>query len=170
MLWYFWCSWEVNYVNMKACCCYLSVPPFVALIKITISLAVNVCLTWNLLPLFFLSTELISVTVRISWARLRRSSPRECPTCWRGTRTGSPRSTQHWPSQPSLCTTRRCSQSWSRVWRAYSRVNRGRTEMWVPTYWCIINICWKSNFVDFIVKLIHEIVHQSAISNTLIYR
>lgn len=28
----------------------------------------------------------------------------------------------------------------------------------------------KSNFVDFIVKLIHEIVHQSAISNTLMYR
>lgn len=168
MLWYFWCSWEVNYVSMKACCCYLSVPPFIALFKITISLVVNVCLTWN--PLFYFFTELTSVTVMISWAQLRRSSPRECPTYWRGTRTGSLRSTRHWPSQPSLCTTRRCSQSWSHVWRAYSRVNRGRTEMWVPTYWCIINICWKSNFVDFIVKLIHEIVHQSSISNTLMYR
>lgn len=168
MLWYFWCSWEVNYVSMKACCRYLSFPPFIALFKITISLVVNVCLTWN--PLFYFFTEHTSVTVRISWVRLRRSSPRECPTCWRRTRTGSPRSTRHWPSRPLQCTTRRCSQSWSRVWRAYSRVNTGRTEMWVPTYWCIINICWKSNFVDFIVKLIHEIVHQSAISNTLMYR
>lgn len=102
--------------------------------------------------IILLCTELTSVTVRISWARLRRSSPRECPTCWRETKTGFLRSTPRWPSPPSLCTTRQCSQSWSHVRREYSRANRGRTETWVITYISVVSViswpffygfCWK---------------------------
>ena len=75
-------------------------------------------------------TGLTCAIVLISWGRPRRSPPRACLTCWRGTRTATRSSTPPWPDPPSPCTTRPCSPSSSPVSRAYSLGNSARTGRW----------------------------------------
>ena len=75
-------------------------------------------------------TGLTCAIVLISWGRPRRSPPRACLTCWRGTRTATPSSTPPCLDPPSPCTTRPCSPSSSPVSRAYSPGNSARIGRW----------------------------------------